>query len=88
MKKVFIIVLLIISVIVSKGQNSYSDQRAVKMLKYFYTVYITSFSNDQPRIMENKLSRLRKKYCTASCLKKYEDLVEKTDADAFFKSAG
>jgi hypothetical protein len=87
MKKVLIVLSFILIAFTSKAQNLISDQQATKMLKDFYTSYISTLSGSGDlHIMENTLLLLRKKYCTKRCLIRYENLGEQTDADPIVKA--
>jgi len=85
MKFIFTL-LLVATAITSKAQNNSSDQ-AITMLKKFYTAYMSEFSSSHDlRVSEHNLLSLRQKYCTSTCLKQYQKLVEETDSDPLIKA--
>lgn len=87
MKKVLIVLSFVLTALTLKAQNLTPDQQATKMLKDFYTAYITTISSSKDaRLIDNTLLSLRKKYCTKGGLIRYGNLTSQTDADAIIKA--
>lgn len=85
MNRILIILLCIIT-FVTRAHPLPPDKGAT-MLKGFYSAYITASSQDaDPEKIEQKLTALRKKYCTSVCLKQFKMLVKQTDADPITKT--
>ncbi|MCC8410717.1 hypothetical protein LJ707_17375 [Mucilaginibacter sp. UR6-1] len=78
MRLIFTLLFVLIAV-TSKAQRTPSDPK-IRMLKKFYTAYISEVSNSNYKA-EHNLQLLRKRYCTLSCLNQYKKLVEETDSD-------
>lgn len=84
--KLILTLLFVATAITSKAQNSSSDQ-AINMLNRFYTAYMSEFSSSHDlRTIQHDLLSLRQKYCTSTCLKQYQKLVEETDSDPLIKA--
>jgi hypothetical protein len=84
--KLILTLLFVVTAITSKAQNNSSEQ-AITMLNKFYTAYMSEFSSSHDlRVIEHNLLSLRQKYCTSTCLKQYQKLVEQTDADPLIKA--
>jgi hypothetical protein len=87
MKKLVVIILLIITAFTTNAHNTPVD-KGITMLTDFYKAYIT-LSSDQDidlRVMEIKLTQLRRKYLTQACQKQFTVLAEETDADPIIKA--
>jgi len=63
-----------------QSQAKASDDGAIKMLKEFYTSYITEGANIESN--EEKLESIPKKYCTAKLLAKMKHEMEEGEMDA------
>lgn len=63
-----------------QSQAKASDDPAIKMLKEFYTSYITEGANIESN--EAKLQSIEKKYCTGKLLSKMKHEMEAGDLDA------
>jgi hypothetical protein len=90
MKKIIPFLIWIIPVFFSCGQaqkNEAFDNQAKKVIKDFYTDYITSFSTEPPgKSHQKKLESLQEKYCTETLLKKIPSISEQMDEDPFLKA--
>lgn len=63
------------------------EKEAEKMLKDFYTNYLTVFATEPPGASsQKKLEMLQKQYCTEAFFKKIPDIIEQTDSDPFLKA--
>jgi hypothetical protein len=67
-----------------QAQNKSSDEQVIKMLTDFYSSYITTFSEMPSSANTAKQKALKKKYCTATLLKKIEK--DELDYDPFLKA--
>jgi hypothetical protein len=87
MKKTFIVFLFITSAIISKAQNSTSDQQVIQMLKEFYIAYNTAWATGKlsttkdAAILVKKLDSLQTKYCTIKLRKELKELYKKERLD-------
>lgn len=80
-----IIAINMVNISCAPAQNQ--EEKNIKMIKEFYTAYITEVSsNDPPMVMAEKLDSLQKIYCTDKLLDRLPDIIEKTGADAFLKA--
>lgn len=68
-----------------RAQNGTSDTLAIKMLREFYTSYMTQFT-DLSSGHEQKTNAILKKYCTASLINRIPKLADQTDSDPFLKA--
>jgi hypothetical protein len=92
MKKAILLFLLITACIGAKAQDEPPKLPPdLDMLRFFYTAYMAPLVNGaQPSDLFSKQSQLRKRYCTARCLARYQQLVQnpETVEDPFIKAAG
>jgi Protein of unknown function (DUF3828) len=63
-----------------QSQAKASDDAAIKMLKEFYTSYITEGTKIESN--EDKLESIQKKYCTAKLLTKMKHEMEEGEMDS------
>ena len=63
-----------------QSQAKASDDAAIKMLKEFYTSYITEGTKIESS--EDKLESIQKKYCTAKMLTKMKHEMEEGEMDS------
>ncbi|HVV55801.1 MAG TPA: hypothetical protein VHC47_10770 [Mucilaginibacter sp.] len=68
----------------AQAQNSSSDRKAISMLNFFYTSYITEVSNGNPRTFKRNIDSIQKKYCTTTLLAKIKK--KELDTDPFLKA--
>jgi hypothetical protein len=68
----------------TQAQTADSNDRAIAMLKDFYTNYITLIASDSNT--DKQQAALQKRYCTAKLLKKLPKMIEAEDADPFLKA--
>jgi hypothetical protein len=86
MMRLIFTLLFFLTIICSKAQDR-SSAKAITMLNKFYTAYLSEFSGSYNlHTSQHNLLSLRKKYCTSTCLKQYQKLVEQTDADPLIKA--
>lgn len=64
----------------ASAQNNQSNKEALRMLKEFYTKYITEFY-----VGAEKLPSIQRKYCTTKLLHYIPKYIEQTDGDPFLK---
>jgi len=86
MKRLYCLLLIAVASIATAYTSP--PDKGVTMLNKFYTAYISASSVEDGNLeaMETKLSALRRKYCTAACLKQFKALVKQTDADPIVKA--
>ncbi len=97
MKKTVLVLLLAICVFVANAQKKPQKKvithtvktktSGIELIKFFYTAYMEAMaSNNDPRLTDSRLRLLRRTYFTKRCLDRYDELSEKTDADAIVKA--
>ena len=89
MKAKLVLLLLLVGSLVTtnyngvQAQNTPSDKQAIAMIREFYTAYITGWAKQPPTLDDmRKIEALKKRYCTASLLKKIDAQV-RPEADPF-----
>lgn len=67
-----------------------SSDRNIKMLKNFYTFYISTIAdtsiNMTGTVVDKKLDSIKYKYCTKKALKQIDSLVDVLDADPIIQA--
>ncbi|SFP01414.1 Protein of unknown function [Chitinophaga sp. YR627] len=67
----------------SRAQTNVPEAEGILTLKTFYAKYIVTFSEETDEV---KLTKLRKQFCTAGLLKKYNKMKSDIDADPLLKA--
>ena len=69
-----------------QAQYNYSEEQVTKMLKNFYTSYITEY--EKPTYNKEKIDSIKSKYCTTELLNyiKKQFQEEKIDYDPYLKA--
>ncbi|GAB2983709.1 hypothetical protein GCM10027049_21340 [Mucilaginibacter puniceus] len=91
MKKAILAFLLITAFLGAKAQDEPKLPPDIDMLKFFYTYYMLPYiDGSKPTEFYSKQYQMRKRYCTARCLARYEQLMQIPDSidDPFIKAAG
>lgn len=72
---------------ISCAPNQDEAGKKMKMIREFYTAYISEVSGSQsPKIMAENLEELQSKYCTKRLIEELPEIIESTEADPFLKS--
>jgi hypothetical protein len=87
MKKFTLVLFLVAAAFTAKAQNQPAD-KGITMLTEFYKAYISVSSNEQMdlKVMEAKLTALRRNNLTKACQKQFTELIEETDGDPIIKA--
>jgi hypothetical protein len=62
------------------------EKDAERMLKTFYTAYLTVFATESGKAGEKKLAALQQQFCTPAFVQRIPALIRQTEADPFLKA--